>query len=235
MTLHWTGSLTSVFLAALGFVGSHLLLSWPPLRRPLVAMLGEGLFSLAYSIGSVAFLVWLVAAYRVAPPLLIYDLGRWVNLLPILVMPFALMLAVVGLASKNPTAVGGAGLLETGMQPRGILTVTRHPFLCGVALWALAHLIANGDAASVMLFGGMAVLSVAGMAGIDHKRALRLGKVWEEFSAQTSRMPFAAALAGRTRVDWVGIGWLRPLVGLGLYVALYLFHDRLFGVPVVIV
>jgi uncharacterized membrane protein len=36
---------------------------------------------------------------------------------------------------------------------RGIQRVTRHPFLWGVAVWAFVHLIANGDVASLMLFG----------------------------------------------------------------------------------
>lgn len=233
--MQWTGTLTSVFLAVLGFVGGHLLLSWPPLRRPLAGALGEAAFSALYSIVSVAFLVWLVAAYRVAPPLLVYDFGRWVNLVPIVAMPFASMLVVLGLASKNPTAVGGERLLEKGLRPAGIFTVTRHPFLSGVALWSLAHLIANGDAASIMLFGGMALLSILGMAGIDHKRAVRLGEAWNIYAAQTSRLPFAAALRRGAAIDWAGIGWLRPLVGLALYGALYVFHDRLFGVPVVIV
>ena len=37
----------------------------------------------------VLILVWLVAAYRVAPPLVLWDLGRWVNIVPIVAMPFA--------------------------------------------------------------------------------------------------------------------------------------------------
>lgn len=233
--MQWTGTLTSVFLAVLGFVGTHLLLSWPPLRRPLAGALGEGAFSALYSIVSLAFLAWLVAAYRVAPPLLVYDFGRWVNLLPIATMPFASILVVLGLASRNPTAVGGDKLLQKGSHPAGIFTITRHPFLCGVTVWALAHLIANGDAASIMLFGGMALLAILGMAGIDRKRALRLGAAWQAYSARTSRVPFAAAASGRTTIDWAGIGWLRPLIGIALYIGLYLLHDRLFGVPVVIV
>ena len=129
-------------------------------------------------------------------------------------MPFALILAVCGLASRNPTAVMGDRMLERGLPVAGILTVTRHPFLCGAAIWGLTHLAANGDAASVILFGGMSVLAIGGMFAIDRKRAVRLGPVWDEFAAKTSRVPFAAALAGRTRVDWAGVGWLRPAIGL---------------------
>ena len=60
----------------------------------------------------------------------------------------------------------------------------------------------------------------------------KLGDAWHAFAAQTSRLPFAAVLAKRTKIDWAGIGWARPALGLGLYVLLLLFHDRLFGVPV---
>lgn len=227
-----TGTLTAVFLSVLAFVGGHFLLSWRPVRGRIAGAIGEPAFSAAYSVVMVLILVWLVAAYRVAPPLVLWDLGRWVNIVPIVAMPFALMLAVSGLASPNPTAVMGERILRKGLPLAGIFTVTRHPFLAGAALWGLAHLLANGDAASVMLFGGMTVLSIGGMAAIDAKRALNLGAVWQDFVAKTSRLPFGAALAGRTPVDWTGIGVTRPLIGLILYVVLYMFHDRLFGVPV---
>jgi uncharacterized membrane protein len=218
----------------LAFVGGHLLLSWPPLRGRIVGATGESVFSAAYSVLMVLFLVWVVAAYRVAPPLLLWDLGRWVNLVPVVAMPFALMLAVTGLASRNPTAVLGERMLAKGPPVAGIVSVTRHPFLCGAALWALAHLLANGDAASVMLFGGIALLSIGGMFAIDAKRALKLGPVWTEFAARTSRLPFGAAVAGRTKVDWAGIGVVRPMIGLILYIVLYPLHDRLFGAPVIL-
>jgi uncharacterized membrane protein len=129
-------------------VGGHFLLSWPPLRSRLVGVVGERGFSAAYSVLMVLALWWLVAAYRVSPPLVIWDLGRDVNLVPIVAMPFALILAVTGLIGRNPTAVMGDRFLEQGLRVSGILTVTRHPFLSGTALWAISHLIANGDAHS---------------------------------------------------------------------------------------
>jgi len=177
-------------------------------------------------------LIWLIAAYRVAPPRIVWDLGSKVNWLPIVTMPFALMLAVLGLIGRNATAVMGDKLLRQDAPVRGAATITRHPFLAGAAIWALVHLVANGDAASIILFSGMACLAIGGMYAIDYKRALKLGPAWASFAAQTSRLPFGAALAGRTQVDWAGVGWLRPALGLLLYVVLLLAHDRLFGVPV---
>lgn len=45
-------------------------------------------------------------------------------------------------------------LLPAANMPTNIKRFTRHPMLWGVTLWALAHLTANGDLASVILFGG---------------------------------------------------------------------------------
>lgn len=229
-----TGTLVAVFFAMLGFVGGHFLLSWPPLRERLIARIGQGPFTAAYSVLMVVVLVWVVAAYRVAPPLVLWDFGPGINLVPVLAMPFALILAVAGLTSRNPTAVAGEGLLARGLPVTGIMTITRHPFLSGTAIWSLSHLIANGDAASAMLFGGMACLSIGGMFAIDHKRRRKLGQNWADFAARTSRAPFGAAFGGRTQVDWAGVGWSRPAIAMVLYVALFVWHDRLFGVPVVI-
>ncbi|TNC51875.1 hypothetical protein FHG66_03425 [Rubellimicrobium rubrum] len=39
--------------------------------------------------------------------------------------------------------------------------VNRHPQLTGVILWAVAHLLVNGDAASMVLFGGFLVWAMA--------------------------------------------------------------------------
>ncbi|NBR53740.1 MAG: hypothetical protein EBT91_10000, partial [Rhodobacteraceae bacterium] len=42
-----------------------------------------------------------------------------------------------------------------------------HPMLGGVKVWAFAHLLVNGDLASVVLFGGLLLWSVASMLLIN--------------------------------------------------------------------
>lgn len=216
-----------------GFVGGHFLLSWPPVRTRLVAVLGEKPFLGAYALVSVVFLAWAVMAYRGAPLVGMWDLGIAGGIVAAGLTPIALVLALVGLTTPNPTAVGGERVLDATQAVRGIVTITRHPFLWGVALWAVAHLAANGDAASAMLFGGMLILSLGGMLAIDQRRALRLGDAWRAFAAKTSLVPFAAAAAGRVKVDWKGIGWWRPVLGIAVYIILLFSHHWLFGVPVI--
>lgn len=224
-----TGTLSGLFFAMLGFSGGHFLLSHPPLRSRIVDRLGEQAFLGGYSLLMAAFLTWTIFAYRAAPTVWLWHFGPTGHQVPPFVMPFALVLAVVGLTSRNPTAVGGELASEARNSAKGIVTITRHPFLWGVGLWALAHLVANGDAASVILFGGMALLAFGGMKAIDYKRAVRLGSAWQSFADATSLLPFAAAMAGRSRIDWRGIGWLRPLAALVLYVILLHTHHRIFG------
>ncbi len=139
---------------------------------------------------------------------------------------------VAGLTTRNPTAVGGERLVGSERATAGILSVTRHPFLWGTGLFSLVHLLANGDAASLILFGGMAVLSFGGMAAIDHKRRLALGTAWQTLAGRTSGLPFLAALQRRARIDWDGIGWWRPVLGLALYAGILLSHGLLFGVVI---
>src|ERR1700738_5279716 len=63
----------------------------------------------------------------------------------------------------------------SGSRRRGIVRVTRHPFLTGVGLWALVHLIGNGDVASLFFFATWAIVALAGTASIDAKRRRLLG------------------------------------------------------------
>jgi uncharacterized membrane protein len=228
-----TGSLSTLLVATLCFVGGHFLLSWPTVRARLVNALGEKAFAGVYSLAAVLLLGWTIVAYRHAPLVGWWDLGFPARALAVAVMPIALVLAVVGLATPNPTAVGGERFSDASRAVRGIVTITRHPFLWGVALWALVHLAANGDAASTILFAGMLVLALLGMPAIDHKRALRMGDAWRAIAAKTSVLPFAAAAAGRVKVDWKGIGWWRPALGAVLYVILLFGHGWLIGVRVI--
>ena len=122
-----------------------------------------------------------------------------------------------------------AEVAHQGDLSPGMLRVTRHPFLWGTALWAASHLLVNGDAASMVLMGGVLVLSLGGMRHIDQRREA-LGGNWGPVKLTTSALPFAALASGRTTMDWRGIGWWRPLLALVLYGALLHGHAWLIGV-----
>ena len=91
------------------------------------------------------------------------------RLLPAILMPFAFISIVCGVASRNPTAVGQDKTLKAEEPARGILRITRHPVQWGILLWAAAHLLARGDLKSAIFFGGFALLSALGMLLIDSR------------------------------------------------------------------
>jgi uncharacterized membrane protein len=230
-----TPALSHLAVAAAFWILLHLGLAASPLRARVVAALGQrtylGLFSALSAIGLIA-LIW---TYRNAmlPDafVLLRPVTPWMLWIPAPVMPFALILLVGSLTTPNPTS-GQGGQLPRGAEPAtGIMRVTRHPMLWSYVLWSLAHLVANGDAASLMLFGSVFVVAVNGMHSIDRKRARTDAAGWVHYTAATSILPFGAIAAGRNRFVFAEYGWGRLGLALGLWILLVLLHPLLLGVP----
>jgi uncharacterized membrane protein len=221
--------MTELVVAAAFLLASHYGISSTPLRAWLVGRIGERPYLALYSLIALGAVIWLISAYRRAPYVELWPMATWSAWVPLLVMPFALLLLVCGVSTLNPTAVGAPDTFDQAVPARGILRVTRHPFMWGVALWALAHLVPNGDAAALVLFGTLALLALLGTLLIDHKFRARRGAQWQRFAAASSNVPFAAILAGRQHLVPAEIGWLRLGAALVLYVVLLAVHPWLFG------
>jgi uncharacterized membrane protein len=99
----------------------------------------------------------------------------------------------------------------------------------GHRAWALLHLITRGDTASVIFFGGFAVLAISGSVLIDARKNRTLGADWQRFAAVTSNIPFAAIIQDRNRFRFEEIGWKKVLIGLGVYFVFMFLHPYLFG------
>lgn len=226
--------MTNLIAAALFFLAIHLAISGTRVRDGLIARIGQGpylgLFVLLSWIG-IIWLGWAFAVGRTQPWNTVYwtvgEPSRGVQLLLQLV---AFLLIVPGLATPNPTSVRQEGALERPDVVRGMLRITRHPFLWGVAVWALGHLVVNGERASLILFGTMLALALFGTTSIDAKRRRALGPAWDAFAAQTSNVPFAAILAGRQQLRLGEIGLWRLLAGIAVWAVLAWAHPLLFGV-----
>lgn len=215
--------------AAAFFLLIHLGVAGTRLRDALVARLGMKAWRALFSVASVAGIVWLVAAYARAPFELLWVAPDALRPVVVAVVLVAFLLMVPGLLTPNPTAANFESRLERADAASGIVRVTRHPFLWGTSLWAAAHLAMNGDAASLVLFGSLLLLCLAGTMSIDAKRRRAYGAQWERFAAATSNLPFGAIAAGRNRLVLAEIGWGRlALAVLSFAVVLYL-HPRLFG------
>lgn len=224
--------MTMLIAAAAFFVLLHLLVSGTSLRGALVKVMGEGAYMGLFSLASAGGIVWLSMAYGDARGSgeIHWDAGAGARHAAILLMLISLLLVVPGLTTPNPTSVKQEGALNRPDAVKGMLRITRHPFLWGVAIWGLAHLLANGDTPSLILFGAMLALAVFGTASIDAKRRKGVGPAWDAFAAQTSNLPFAAILAGKQSLRLGEIGWWRILLAIVVWAGLLFAHPLLFGV-----
>lgn len=229
--------MTNLLAAALFFVLLHLLVSGTRLRGAITGVIGEGPYMGLFSLASVAGLAWLGLAFagsRNADWNIAYwDITPLTWKIQVGLQVLAFLFVVVGLTTPNPTSVKQEGTLDRPDVTKGMLRVTRHPFLWGVALWAAGHLLVNGDRASIALFGSVLLLALFGTASIDAKRKRALGDTWTAFAVQTSNIPFGAILTGRQSLKIGEIGWWRIVVTIVVYVALALAHPFLFGVSAV--
>ena len=218
--------MTHLIAATVAFLATHYVSS-TPLRAKLVNALGNAYLGL-YSLFAFATLGYMIWAYYRAPSVVLWY-SPALRYVPLIVMPIAFVLMVCGLLERNPTLVGQERLLRTDDAARGILRITRHPLMWGFALWAASHILARGDVASVIFFGGFLVLALSGTMLIDRRKSAILGDDWRRFAAVTSNAPFVAIAARRNQFRSGEIGWLRPVAGIALYVTVLFLHSALFG------
>src|SRR5215475_1191936 len=220
----------NLVVASAYFLLIHFGVSGTRLRDGLVARLGAGPYRGAFALASVVGLVWMSYAYRHAPTVPLWGLLLGFRPAAYVLVFIAFLFVVIGLTTPSPTRVGMESKVGQGTEAaRGMVRITRHPFLWGIALWASVHLIVNGDVASLIFFGSLLVLSVGGTLAIDAKRRRNFGEQWDEFADVTSDIPFAAIATGRNRLGlaFTEIGVWRPLAAILAYGAAFYLHGRL--------
>ena len=128
------------------FLGAHSVsIVAPGWRNAMQARLGEGPWKALYSLISLAGFALLIVGYGAARqnPVVLYLPPVWMRHVALL-----LMLPVFP-------------LLLAAYLPGRIKTAAKHPMLLAVKVWATAHLLANGNVADVLLFGGFLAWAVA--------------------------------------------------------------------------
>ncbi len=173
------------------FLGVHVFSSLRPSRGRLIARLGEAPYKSLYALLSLAGFGLIVAGMGKAPSIELWSPPAWGRYAAVWFMPFALI------------------LLAAAFIPSNLKRFTAHPMLWAITLWALVHLLANGDVAGLLLFGGFGLYALYAMQS-QSRRGAR--------PAQTH-----CAITG-------DIGAL--VAGLTAYALLLKFHASLFGVAV---
>lgn len=127
------------------FMGMHSLPSLVRLRQAAITRLGAGPYNALFSLISLLGLVLIIIGYARVGLQPLWETPRWGRTIaPLMMAPAFILLA----ASHLPT---------------NIKRLTRHPMLWGVVLWSVAHLIARGDLAAVVLFAGFGLFSLLAM------------------------------------------------------------------------
>jgi len=139
------------------FLGAHSVsVVAPAWRESVVSRLGADRWKGLYSVVSIAGFVLLVWGYGLArqEPVILYQPPAWLrHVTAVLMLPvFPLLLATY--------------------FPGRIKAAVKHPMLTATKAWALAHLLANGGLADVLLFGGFLAWAVLDRISVG-KRAPR--------------------------------------------------------------
>lgn len=229
------GRMLNFPVALAAFVLLHIGVSATGLRGVIVKRIGEKPFRGLFSVATALLLVWMIFSFGAmrADPFnpynqMLWTPPDWARHVAHLLVLLSFIFAVVGVLTPGPTYAGFEKSVREPEPARGILRITRHPFMWGVALWGAGHLIVNGERFAPMLFGVLALMALYGTRSIDRKAAARDPENWARFAAVTSNIPFAAVIQGRNKLKLGEMGW-RLLVALAVFALVGVFHRQLFG------
>jgi uncharacterized membrane protein len=185
-----------LILGIIIFLGAHSFTTFRGVRAALIGRLGYGPFKGLYSLvalGGFLLIILGFSRYRADGLIPFWAPPEWTRPLTIALMWFAF----VALACANPA-------------PSRIKGWLRHPMLVGVKIWALAHLLANGDLGGMVLFGSFLAWAV-----FDRIAVKRRGDIG------------APRIDAFTRADLMAL-----VIGTIAYVAMIFLHPVLIGVRV---
>lgn len=131
---------------------THLFVSvGAPARGGLIAALGLGPYKALFALTLVVALGLIVMGWRSMPPASLWLPPAGMRHATMALMPFAVILFI------------------SARAPTDIKQFIRHPQLTGVKLWAVAHLLCNGETRSVLLFGGLLAWAVLEVIFINRR------------------------------------------------------------------
>ena len=219
-----------LLVAVLAWLGLHVVVP-ATVRSPLIARLGQERYIPLFAMSSLAALVAMILGYRVAPYVPLWMPPPGAGLIVPALVGAGFLLVALGVSAFKPPPAASEIVPATIPKVVGIIRISRHPFLAGTALWAVAHLLVNGHVAALLLFGSLLLTALCGMTAIDRRRQVALGPVWNDFARQTSRLPFAAIVGGRNQLRVDEIPWKPAVIGISLFLGVHLSHAWVFGVP----
>ena len=183
--------MTLLLLGIAIFLGVHLIPALPGVREQLIERFGRNLYRGLFSLVSALGFVLIVWGFARAPFLQVWVPPSWTRHVAMLLM--------------LPVFV----LIIAAYLPGRIKQTVKHPFLVAIKTWALAHLIANGDLASMVLFGSFLAYAVIDRIALKHRPAAGLITVG---GAPDSPRNDIIAVVGGLVFYAIFLVWLHPLL-----------------------
>ena len=145
----------------------------PSVRQALVSKLGENAYKGLFALDIVIALVMIVYGWRHTVAEIVYVPPTW------------------GYESALPLMAISVFLFGAARRKSAVKQFIRHPQLTGLLLWSVAHLLANGEQRSLILFGGLGIWSMLEMVLINR----RDGEWVKEAAPPMSRDLISAVIA----------------------------------------
>lgn len=159
-------------------------------RKKLIDRLGEKPYKGVFTLVMVLAIYLIISGWRSTPPEMLYLPPAWGRHATMLLVLIAFVLFSASHGTNN------------------IKRFIRHPQLSSVALWGFAHLLANGETRSVVLFGGLMLWAVADIALLNRREG-----AWQKPEAAPFKKDVIAVAAG-----------------IVVYLVIAFSHQWLFGV-----
>lgn len=175
------------------FFGVHLFSACRVCRQHLVDRIGEQRYTGLYVGGSVVGFMLVATGVPFAEFVHVYEPPDWGRQVTVMLMPLAFI------------------LLTALLLPTNIKRFIRHPMLWSFTVWSVAHLLSNGDLASILLFGSFGAYSVFSMWSLNRRSTPE--------STQSC-----------------SLGWdlMVVVIGTVAYITIGYLHTYLFGVPAIL-
>jgi uncharacterized membrane protein len=189
--------MTLLILGLVLFLGMHGFSMNRSGRAALISKAGPLGYRAIYNIVSLlgfSLIVWGYAIYRSAGYVAVWDPPTWTRHLAVLIMLPALPLLFSAFAK---------GFVKARLK---------HPMILAVKVWALAHLLANGDLGSIILFGAFLVWAVVAFMSM-RRRPVDEAAAFVPNPGQDA----AAILGGLILYGAMIVGLHRYLIGVGVF------------------
>lgn len=180
------------------FVAVHFIPLNSELRARMISRMGEGAYKGVFSLLSIIGFYLIVSGKAHAPTLVVWNPPAWSEWLTIVMMFVAITLIVAA------------------YMPSDIKRVIAHPMLWGVVAWSVAHLVSNGDVASIILFSGFAIFAIVSIIA-SAKKAKPEGQQADK----------KVTLNWRKNITVVALGAV-------VYASIIVFHASLFGKAILV-